>query len=46
MHPQPRKHALLTASAVAACLVAGTIAFAQEKKEEEPFWARAGPRAT
>jgi glucose/arabinose dehydrogenase len=44
MHPQPRKHALLTASALAACLVAGTIAFAQEKKEEEPFWAKGRPK--
>ena len=44
MHPQPRKHALLSASALAACLVAGTIAFAQEKKEEEPFWAKGRPK--
>ena len=44
MHPQHRKHALLTASALAACLVAGTIAFAQEKKEEEPFWAKGRPK--
>ena len=44
MHPQPRKHALLSASALAACLVAGTIALAQEKKEEEPFWAKGRPK--
>ena len=44
MHPQPRKHALLSASALAACLVAATIAFAQEKKEEEPFWAKGRPK--
>ena len=44
MHPQHRKHALLSASALAACLVAGTIAFAQEKKEEEPFWAKGRPK--
>jgi glucose/arabinose dehydrogenase len=44
MHPQHRKHALLTASGLAACLVAGTIAFAQEKKEEEPFWAKGRPK--
>src|SRR5262245_66295094 len=44
MHPQPRKHALLSASALAACLVAATITFAQEKKEEEPFWAKGRPK--
>ena len=44
MHPQHRKHALLTASALAACLVAATVAFAQEKKEEEPFWAKGRPK--
>jgi glucose/arabinose dehydrogenase len=44
MHPQSRKHALLGASAVAACLVAGSMVFAQEKKEEEPFWAKGRPK--
>jgi glucose/arabinose dehydrogenase len=46
MHPQqPRsKGALFAASALATCLVAATIAFAQEKKEEEPFWAKGRPK--
>jgi glucose/arabinose dehydrogenase len=45
MHRQcMRRQARITASALAACLVAGTIAFAQEKKEEEPFWAKGRPK--
>ncbi len=44
MHPQHRKLGLITASALAACLVAGTLALAQEKKEETPFWAIGRPK--
>ena len=31
-------------SALATCLLAATVAFAQEKKEEEPFWAVGRPK--
>ena len=46
MHPQQTRtgSGLVAASALAACLVAATIAFAQEKKEEEPFWAKGRPK--
>jgi glucose/arabinose dehydrogenase len=44
MHPSLEKRGLVAASALAACLVAGTIALAQEKKEEEPFWAIGRPK--
>ena len=44
-HSRGSRHGLAAASALAACLVAGTIAFAQEKKEEEPpFWAIGKPK--
>jgi glucose/arabinose dehydrogenase len=39
-----RRHGLLTASALAAVLVTATVTFAQEKKEEEPFWAKGRPK--
>ena len=44
MHPQPKKRGLIAASALAASLVAATVVFAQEKKEEEPFWAKGRPK--
>ena len=44
MRPQHGTRGLAAASALAACLVAATIAFAQEKKEEEPFWAKGRPK--
>jgi glucose/arabinose dehydrogenase len=44
MSPLLHKHGLTTASALAACLLAATVAFAQEKKEEEPFWAKGRPK--
>jgi glucose/arabinose dehydrogenase len=46
MHPQPTKRSLPLelAWAIGACLVAATVALAQEKKEEEPFWAVGRPK--
>jgi glucose/arabinose dehydrogenase len=44
MHPSSRPRGLFAASALAACVVAATVAFAQEKKEEEPFWAKGRPK--
>jgi len=46
MHPQPNKRSLPLelAWAIGACLVAATVALAQEKKEEEPFWAVGRPK--
>ena len=46
MHPLPTKCGLglQTASAIAAGLLAATVALAQEKKEEEPFWAVGRPK--
>jgi glucose/arabinose dehydrogenase len=41
---QPNKRGLMTASLLAACLVAAGAAYAQEKKEEEPFWAKGRPK--
>lgn len=35
---------LLQASVLATCVVATTVVFAQEKKEEEPFWAKGRPK--
>ena len=35
---------LMAASVLAACLVAAGGAYAQEKKEEEPFWAKGRPK--
>ena len=43
-HSRGSRHGLAAASALAACLVAGTLAIAQEKKEEEPFWAKGRPK--
>lgn len=43
-HSRGRKRGLAAASLTAACLVAGTLAIAQEKKEEEPFWAKGRPK--
>jgi len=46
MHPLPTKCGLglQTASAIAVGLLAATVALAQEKKEEEPFWAVGRPK--
>jgi len=46
MHPLPTKCGLglQTASAMAVGLLAATVALAQEKKEEEPFWAVGRPK--
>src|SRR5689334_8723279 len=44
MRPLHRMHGLTTASVLSVCLLAGTVAFAQEKKEEEPFWAKGRPK--
>ena len=46
MHPLPAKCGLglQTASAMAVGLLAATVALAQEKKEEEPFWAVGRPK--
>jgi glucose/arabinose dehydrogenase len=44
MHLPHATTKLAAASALAACLVAATIAVAQEKKEEEPFWAKGRPK--
>ena len=44
MHLQYRNRGLAAASAFAAVLVAATSAMAQEKKEEEPFWAIGRPK--
>jgi glucose/arabinose dehydrogenase len=46
MHPQPTKRSLPLELAwgIGACLVAATVALAQEKKEEEPFWAVGRPK--
>jgi glucose/arabinose dehydrogenase len=46
MHPLPTKCGLglQTASAIAVGLLAATVALAQEKKEEEPFWAIGRPK--
>ena len=38
------KRGLVAASLLAACLVAAGGAYAQEKKEEEPFWAKGRPK--
>jgi glucose/arabinose dehydrogenase len=38
------KCGLMAASLLAAGLVAGGVAYAQEKKEEEPFWAKGRPK--
>jgi glucose/arabinose dehydrogenase len=43
-HSRGSTRKLAAASALAACLVAGTLAVAQEKKEEEPFWAKGRPK--
>ena len=43
-HSHGSTRGLAAASVVAACLVAATLAFAQEKKEEEPFWANGRPK--
>jgi glucose/arabinose dehydrogenase len=40
--PNPRDPKFI--AALAACLVMGTVAMAQEKKEEEPFWAKGRPK--
>ena len=39
------KHGRTTAAALSACLLVASIAFAQEKKEEEPFWAKGRPKS-
>jgi glucose/arabinose dehydrogenase len=45
MYAFGRRRGLLAASALAACMVAATVTtFAQEKKEEEPFWAKGRPK--
>ena len=44
MHPHTNPRGLWAASALVTCLVAATVAFAQEKKEEEPFWAKGRPK--
>jgi len=42
--PTKRRLPLPIVSALATCLLAATVAFAQEKKEEEPFWAVGRPK--
>ena len=44
MHPQLKQKGLMPLSVLAACLMAATVAIAQEKKEEEPFWAKGRPK--
>ena len=44
MHSSHNPRGLVTLSALAACLLAGTVTIAQEKKEEEPFWAKGRPK--
>ena len=44
MRALDRRGGCSTASMLAACFVAATVAFAQEKKEEEPFWAKGRPK--
>ena len=44
MRALDRRGGLLTASVLAACFVAATVTIAQEKKEEEPFWAKGKPK--
>jgi glucose/arabinose dehydrogenase len=41
---QLNKRGLVAASLLAACLVAAGAAYAQEKQEEEPFWAKGRPK--
>ena len=38
------RHLMKATAALAACLIAAGGAFAQEKKEEEPFWAKGKPK--
>ncbi len=44
MHQAPSPRGLVAVSALAACLVTATLVSAQEKKEEEPFWAKGRPK--
>ena len=44
MRALDKRGSLLTASVLAACLIAATVTIAQEKKEEEPFWAKGRPK--
>ena len=44
MHLGTGPRSLASLSALAACLVAGTVTFAQDKKEEEPIWAKGRPK--
>jgi glucose/arabinose dehydrogenase len=44
MRQLSKRHGLVAVAAVCACLVATGGAFAQEKKEEEPFWAKGRPK--